>query len=77
MADDNFYMKQALMEARAAASAGEVPVGAVVVCRDRIVARGHNLTETLNDVLEYCWSVRLNAIYINITDFLSIFITES
>ena len=50
MADDNFYMKQALMEARAAASAGEVPVGAVVVCRDRIVARGHNLTETLNDV---------------------------
>ena len=50
MADDNFYMKQALTEARAAASAGEVPVGAVVVCRDRIVARGHNLTETLNDV---------------------------
>ena len=47
MADDNFYMKQALMEARAAASAGEVPVGAVVVCRDRIVARGHILQKRL------------------------------
>lgn len=50
MADDNFYMKQALMEAQRAAEAGEVPVGAVVVCRDRIIARAHNLTETLNDV---------------------------
>lgn len=50
MADDNFYMKQALMEAQRAAEAGEVPVGAVVVCRDRIIARTHNLTETLNDV---------------------------
>lgn len=50
MADDNFYMKQALMEAEKAAACGEVPVGAVVVCRDRIIARTHNLTETLNDV---------------------------
>ncbi len=50
MADDNFYMKQALMEAEKAAARGEVPVGAVVVCRDRIIARAHNLTETLNDV---------------------------
>ena len=50
MADDTFYMKQALMEARKAAERGEVPVGAVVVCRDRIIARAHNLTETLNDV---------------------------
>lgn len=50
MADDNFYMKQALMEAEKAAVRGEVPVGAVVVCRDRIIARTHNLTETLNDV---------------------------
>ena len=38
------------MEAQRAAEAGEVPVGAVVVCRDRIIARAHNLTETLNDV---------------------------
>ena len=50
MADDTFYMKQALSEAHKAADRGEVPVGAVVVCRDRIIARSHNLTETLNDV---------------------------
>ena len=50
MADDTFYMKQALQEARQAFDRGEVPVGAVVVCRDRIIARSHNLTETLNDV---------------------------
>jgi tRNA(adenine34) deaminase len=43
-------MKQALMEAQRAAERGEVPVGAVVVCHDRIIARSHNLTETLNDV---------------------------
>ena len=50
MADDTFYMKQALLEARKAFDKGEVPVGAVVVCRDRIIARSYNLTETLNDV---------------------------
>ena len=50
MADDNFYMRQALEEARQAFAEGEVPVGAVVVCRDRIVARAHNLTERLCDV---------------------------
>ena len=50
MADDKFYMRQALMEAEKAAERDEVPVGAVVVCRDRIIARAHNLTETLNDV---------------------------
>ena len=50
MADDKFYMRQALVEAQKAAERDEVPVGAVVVCRDRIIARAHNLTETLNDV---------------------------
>lgn len=50
MPDDSYYMKQALAEARLAADCGEVPVGAVVVCRDRIIARAHNLTETLTDV---------------------------
>ena len=48
--DDTYFMKQALNEAREAARWGEVPVGAVVVCRDRIIARGHNLTEMLVDV---------------------------
>lgn len=42
-------MKQALMEAQQAAAEGEVPVGAVVVCGDRIIARAHNRTERLND----------------------------
>ena len=50
MADDTFYMKQALLEAQKAYDKGEVPVGAVVVCKDRIIARAYNLTETLNDV---------------------------
>ena len=48
--DDPHYMKQALAEARKAAERDEVPVGAVVVCKDRIIARAHNLTETLTDV---------------------------
>lgn len=44
------YMQMALQEARLAFDQGEIPVGVVVVCKDRIIARGHNLTETLNDV---------------------------
>lgn len=47
---DEYYMRQALAEAEKAASEGEIPVGAVIVCRDRILARTHNLTETLHDV---------------------------
>ena len=43
-------MKRALQEAHAAFDKGEVPVGAVIVCKDQIIARAHNLTETLNDV---------------------------
>jgi tRNA(adenine34) deaminase len=47
---DAFFMKEALKEAYAAAKLGEVPVGAVIVCNDRIIARAHNLTEQLTDV---------------------------
>lgn len=47
--NDEYFMKQALAEARAAAEEGEVPVGAVVVCNGRIIARAHNQTERLND----------------------------
>ena len=47
---DSYYMKQALAEAEKAYEAGEVPVGAVVVCDNRIIARGHNQTEMLTDV---------------------------
>lgn len=48
--DDTYYMKQALVEAQKAAEQGEVPVGAVVECKGRIIARAHNLTELLTDV---------------------------
>ena len=48
--DDERFMLAALDEARAAAERDEVPIGAVVVCQGRIIARAHNLTETLTDV---------------------------
>ena len=47
---DDQYMRKALQEAQAAYEEGEIPIGAVIVCKDRIIARTHNLTETLNDV---------------------------
>ena len=47
---DVAMMRKALEEARQALAAGEVPIGAVITCRGRVIARGHNLTETLNDV---------------------------
>jgi len=48
--DDAYFMKQALIEADKAAAKNEVPVGAVVVCKGRVIARAYNLTEALNDV---------------------------
>ena len=47
---DEQYMQQALQEAHKALSADEVPIGAVIVCRGQIIARGYNLTERLHDV---------------------------
>ncbi len=47
---DEEMMKRALAEARQAAEEGEIPIGAIVTCRGRIIARTHNLTETLHDV---------------------------
>ena len=47
---DEQFMRRALVEAEAARDEGEIPVGAVVVAGDRIIARAHNLTETLGDV---------------------------
>lgn len=47
---DEKYMRMALQEAEQAQQSDEIPVGAVVVCRNRIIARAHNLTETLCDV---------------------------
>lgn len=48
--DDEHWMRHALREAEQAFAADEVPIGAVIVAGDRIIARGHNLTERLNDV---------------------------
>ncbi len=46
---DEYYMRQALEEARRASEEEEVPIGAVITCKGRIIARAHNLTETLHD----------------------------
>ena len=48
--DDTYFMKEALKEAEKAFVKDEVPVGAVIVCENQIIARAHNYTETLNDV---------------------------
>ncbi|KAA2221330.1 nucleoside deaminase [Chryseobacterium sp. ES2] len=50
MFTDEYYMKMALQEAETALEKDEVPIGCVVVSNNRIIARAHNLTETLNDV---------------------------
>ena len=49
MSTDERYIEEALREARAAEAEDEVPIGAVVVCRGRIIAKGHNMTERLHD----------------------------
>ena len=48
--DDNYFMKKALQEAEVAFDKGEIPIGAVIVIDNKIIARAHNLTELLNDV---------------------------
>lgn len=50
MFTDEYFMKIALQQAQEAFDQDEIPVGCVVVCNDRIIAKAHNLTETLNDV---------------------------
>jgi len=47
---DEQFMRKAIAEAQQALQEGEIPIGAVIVCNDRIIARAHNLTETLHDV---------------------------
>ena len=58
---DDHFMKQAFNEAQKAFLAGEIPVGAVVVCDNRIIARGYNQTERLNDVTAHAEIVALTA----------------
>ena len=50
MFTDEYYMKMALQEAQVALEKDEVPVGCVIVSNNRVIAKAHNLTETLNDV---------------------------
>ena len=59
--DDAYFMRQALAQARLAATIGEIPVGAVVVSNGRIIARGHNETERLNDVTAHAEIIALTA----------------
>lgn len=54
-------MKQAFNEAELALEADEIPIGAVVVCNDKIIARSHNLTETLNDVTAHAEMLAITA----------------
>lgn len=59
--DDTYFMRQALQEAHRAAEEGEVPVGAVIVSQNRIIARGHNQTELLTDVTAHAEIIALTA----------------
>ena len=59
--DDERFMAMALDEARLAMSEGEIPVGAVMVCRGRVVARAHNQTEALNDVTAHAEMIAITS----------------
>ena len=59
--DDAYFMRQALKQAELAAAAGEIPVGAVVVAGERIIARGYNETERLSDVTAHAEIIALTA----------------
>ncbi len=58
---DTYFMKQALVEAQKALEKDEIPVGAIVVCNNQIIARAHNNTEQLNDVTAHAEIIALTA----------------
>lgn len=58
---DQYFMKQALFEAQMAFEKDEIPVGAVIVCQNQIIAKSHNLTETLNDVTAHAEMLAITA----------------
>ena len=58
---DEYFMKEALKEARKALEEDEVPVGAVVVCNNQIIARAHNMTEKLNDATAHAEMLAITA----------------
>ena len=55
------YMREALREASNAAAEDEVPIGAVIICRGRIVGKGHNMTEKLNDPTAHAEMIAITA----------------
>lgn len=61
MEADEKYMLEALREAEAAGAEGEIPIGAVIVCRGRIISRGHNMTERLNDPTAHAEMIALTS----------------
>ena len=61
MEQDEKYMREALREAAAARDSDEVPVGAVIVCNGRIIAKGHNMTEMLHDPTAHAEMIALTA----------------
>jgi tRNA(adenine34) deaminase len=58
---DDYYMEQAIKEAQKAQEAGEIPVGAVIVCQKQIIARAHNQTQILNDVTAHAEVMAITA----------------
>ena len=66
MMTETDYMKMALVEAQKAYDEDEVPIGAVVVCKGRVIARAHNLTEMLNDVTAHAEMQAITAAASNI-----------
>jgi tRNA(adenine34) deaminase len=61
--DDNYFMKEALRQARLAYDAGEIPVGAVVTWGEKIISRGHNQVEQLNDSTAHAEMIALTAAF--------------
>lgn len=60
---DEFFMQQAMREARKAFDAGEVPIGAVVVANNQVIGRGHNQVEMLNDCTAHAEMIALTAAF--------------
>lgn len=58
---DERYMREALLEAQAAASEDEVPIGAIITCKGRVIAKGHNMTERLHDPTAHAEMIAITA----------------
>lgn len=58
---DERFMREALLEAKTSLAEGEIPIGAVVVCKGRIIGRGHNMTERLNDPTAHAEMIAITA----------------